>query len=174
MAGLASASHGLTTKGLHVHALRRFLEEGLVRRGWSQATLARESGLSKQVINGIVGSERTRIDRMPQDKTIDGLARAFEVDSEVIRALVAQSMGLPVADPVVVYDASGVTDSDLLRELAHRLESRARASGSRSDHGPASSDGYAWAARAGLPDQPPTGGAADVGPGHDDGRPESP
>jgi hypothetical protein len=82
-------------------------------------------------------------------------------------------MGLPVAEPVVVYDASGVADSDLLRELAHRLETRAQASGSRSDRGPASSDDYAWAARAGLPDQPPTGAATDVGPGHDDGRPET-
>ena len=155
-----------------MHALGQFLEEALRRRGWSQAKLAREAGLSRQVVNGIV-KERTRLDRMPQDKTIDGIARALEVDSEVIRALLAQSMGLPVAEPAVVYDASRVADSDLLRELAHRLESRAQASGSRSDRGPASSDDYAWAARAGLPDQLPDGAAADVGPGRDDGRPET-
>lgn len=168
---LSRTCHTLTTKGLHMHALGQFLEEALRRRGWSQAKLAREAGLSRQVVNGIIGKERTRIDRMPQDKTIDGIARALEVDGEVIRALLAQSMGLPVAEPTVVYDASRVADSDLLRELAHRLESRAQASGSRSDRGPASSDDYAWAARAGLPDQLPDG--ADVGPGRDDGRPET-
>lgn len=135
------------------HALRRFLEDGLERRGWSQATLARESGLSKQVINGIVGDERSRLDRLPQDKTIDGLARAFEVERGVVLTVIGEALGLPVAEPVVVYDASGVADSDLLRELARRLGG----GGAAAPHGartPRAED-YAWAARTGRPDLSP-------------------
>jgi transcriptional regulator with XRE-family HTH domain len=144
------------------HALRRFLEDGLERRGWSQATLARESGLSKQVINGIVGDERSRLDRLPQDKTIDGLARAFEVEREVVLTVIGEALGLPVSEPVVVYDASGVADSDLLRELARRLG----AAGAAVPHGArtARAEDYAWAARPGRPDLSP-----DAGPVH--GRP---
>lgn len=140
------------------HALRRFLEEGLERRGWSQATLARESGLSKQVINGIVGDERSRLDRLPQDKTVDGLARAFEVEREVVLSVIGAALGLPVAEPVVVYDASGVADSDLLRELARRLD----AAGATAPHRartPRTED-YAWAARTGRPDLSPDAGPA--------------
>lgn len=157
-----------------MHALRRFLEDGLERRGWSQATLAREAGLSKQVVNGIVGDERTRLDRMPQDKTVDGLARAFEVDRGVVLTVIAQAMGLPVSEPVVVHDASGVADSDLLRELARRLDSAARESEPRRDGRPARAQDYAWAARPGQPDQRPDSTVPEEGvdgPGRVDGTP---
>lgn len=138
-----------------MHSLRQFLEEGLARRGWSQATLARESGVSKQVINGIVTDERTKLDRLPRDKTIDGLARAFEVDREVVQSVIARAMGFASLEPVTVYDPSGVADSDLLRELARRLESAQRHSANSHDgHGP-SAEEYAWAARGGRPDLPP-------------------
>lgn len=107
-----------------MHALRRFLEDGVRRRRWNQADLARESGISKQVVSNLLGDERPTLDRLPQDKTIDGIARALEVDRSVVLAVIAQAMGLPVSEPTVVYDPSGVGDADLLRELARRLDER--------------------------------------------------
>lgn len=136
-----------------MNAFRRFLEDGATRRGWSQSDLARESGISKQVISNILKDTRTHLDRLPQDKTIDGIARAFDVDRMVVLSEIAQAMGLPVRETVVRYDASGVADADLVRELARRLGVASLAGGEDQEQrtGALSPEDLDWAARAGEP-----------------------
>ena len=172
-----------------MHALQRLLREGLVRRGWNQSDLARESGLSKQVVSKLLREGRAPIARLLRDTTIEGLARALQVHVGVVRAAIAEEMRLPGGEVQVVYDARGVADDELVRELARRLGA-ASAARSAEDGGPRLSlvladpvgtgieperadvpastpETVTWAARAGEPDQPPglVDGSADQSPG---------
>ena len=104
-----------------MHALQRLLRDGLARRGWSQSDLARESGLSRQSVSNLLREDRSPVARLLRETTVDGLARALQVDAGVVRAAIAEEMGLPGSDVQVVYDARGVADDDLIRELARRL-----------------------------------------------------
>lgn len=104
-----------------MHALRMFVQAQMDERGWTQSDLVAASGITKQVVSSLVSDARPKLDRLPQDKTIDGLARAFRVDRNVILAKIGEAMGLPVSEPVVIYDASRVPNSDLLRVLSERL-----------------------------------------------------
>ncbi len=182
-----------------MHALQRLLRDGLVRRGWNQSDLARESGLSKQVVSKLLREGRAPIARLLRDTTIEGLARALQVHVGVVRAAIAEEMRLPGDEVQVVYDARGVADDELVRELARRLGA-ASAARSAEDGGPrlslvladpvvtsiepegsdaltSTSETGTWAARTGEPDQSPglVDGRADQPPGdgvQDD--PESP
>ena len=181
-----------------MHALQRLLRDGLERRGWNQSDLARESGLSKQVVSKLLREGRAPIARLLRDTTVEGLAGALQVHVGVVRAAIAEEMGLPGSEVQVVYDARGVADDELIRELTRRLRA---ASAARSEDGgprlslvladpvgtgiePEGSDALTstsetgtWAARTGEPDQSPglVDGCADQPPGdgvQDD--PESP
>lgn len=104
-----------------MHALRKFVQDRMDARGWRPADLVTASGINKQVVSGLLTDDRDSIDRMPSEKTIAGLCRAFSVDRDTVLAVVGEAMGLPVARPVVVYDASHVPNDELIRELAKRL-----------------------------------------------------
>lgn len=104
-----------------MHALRTFVQAQMDERGWTQSDLVAASGITKQVVSSLVSDARPKLDRLPMDKTIDGLARAFHVDRNVVLAKIGEAMGLPVSEPVVIYDASRVPNSDLLRVLSERL-----------------------------------------------------
>jgi len=160
-----------------MHALQRLLRDGLARRGWNQSDLARASGLSKQVVSKLLREGRAPVARLLRDTTVEGLARALQVDVGVVRAAVAEEMGLPGSEVQVVYDARGVADDDLIRELSRRLVA-ASAARSAEDAGPRLSlvladpvgtsiepertdapvsapETVTWAARTGEPDQSP-------------------
>jgi transcriptional regulator with XRE-family HTH domain len=107
------------------HAFRRFIENNMAQRDWLQSDLVRESGITKQVVSGLLNDTRERLDRLPQDKTVDGLARAFGVERGVVLTVIGESMGLPMREPAVLYDASGVTNENLVRELTERLRATA-------------------------------------------------
>lgn len=104
-----------------MHALRRFIQERMDARAWKPADLAAASGISKQVVSGMLKDDREYIDRMPSEATITGLCRAFSVEREVLLAVIGEAMGLPVSTPVYVYDASRVPNEELVRELDKRL-----------------------------------------------------
>lgn len=105
-----------------MHALRKYIQGEMDRRGWKAADLVLASGIAKQVVSSLLNDDRDRIDRMPTDRTIDGLAKAFSTSREVILNRVADAMGLPVDEPVIVYDARRVPNEELLRELERRLQ----------------------------------------------------
>ncbi|MFD6030514.1 helix-turn-helix domain-containing protein [Cellulosimicrobium funkei] len=104
-----------------MHALRAFVEQQMNTRAWTNQDLVRASGITKQVISELLKDTRERVTSMPSDKTIDGLSRAFGVDRSLVLTKIGEAMGLPVSEPVVVFDASGVSNDELLRELATRL-----------------------------------------------------
>jgi len=104
-----------------MHALREYIQAQLDSRGWVAADLAKHSGISKQVVSGLLNDDRASIDRLPLDSTIDGLAQAFRVERDVILAKVGEAMGLPMSRTVVVYEASGVPNDVLIQELRRRL-----------------------------------------------------
>jgi transcriptional regulator with XRE-family HTH domain len=91
--------------------------------GWTQAELARKSGLSPAVISRILSDDRDRLVQIPDDATVDGLARAFGGPNIKNRLWlsIARAMRIPVDDEVVVADATALSDDDLLRELGRRL-----------------------------------------------------
>jgi transcriptional regulator with XRE-family HTH domain len=57
----------------------RWLEEELEKRGWSQADLARNSGVSRASISNIVTSYRT-----PGPDVCSGIAQAFHIPAEEV------------------------------------------------------------------------------------------
>lgn len=104
-----------------MHALRKFVQDQMDARNWRATDLAARSGISKQVISGLLTDDRDTVDRMPTEKTIDGLCKAFRIDRDVLLAVIGEAMGLPVNRPTVVYDASRVPSDELILELARRL-----------------------------------------------------
>ena len=90
-------------------------------RQWQAADLARASGVSKQVLSSILGDARERITQRPSDATVNGLARAFNLHPDVVLLAVGEAMGIPVSRPVIVNDAAGLSDEDLVRALSTRL-----------------------------------------------------
>lgn len=104
-----------------MHALRKFVQDQMDARNWRAADLVARSGISKQVISGLLSDDRETVDRMPTEKTIAGLCKAFSVSRDAMLAVVGEAMGLPVARPTVIYDASRVPNDELIRELARRL-----------------------------------------------------
>lgn len=118
-----------------MHALGRFIQEQMDEpgRAWKAADLARQSGLSPQVISKLLDGGRTRMARPPSQATVTGLAKAFG-GADIERRLwlrVAESMGLPAGMEIPVADPARLTDEDLLRELARRLAAASTRTGER-------------------------------------------
>lgn len=108
-----------------MHALRQYVQGEMDRRGWKPVDLAKRSGVSKQVLSNLLNDDRDELRMLPSRETVDGLAVALSVDRDVLLGVIGEAMGIPVGRTVVVYDASRVSDEDLLHELAQRLAARA-------------------------------------------------
>ena len=104
-----------------MHAFRSFVQAEMDKRGWKAVDLVSRSGLSKQVVSNILNDDRDELSSRPGRQTVDSLARAFSVPSDVVLLAIGKAMGIPVAAPVVIYDASRVPNDELLRVLAQRL-----------------------------------------------------
>lgn len=104
-----------------MHAWSSFVQGYLDERGLKAADLSRRSGVSPQVLSNILTDPRESLDRRPDQRTISKLATAMGLPENVLLAKVGEAMGLPVAETVVVYDASRVPNDELIRELSSRL-----------------------------------------------------
>lgn len=116
-------------EGHPMHAYRRFIQDEMDKRGWKATDLARASGVSKQVLSTALNDTRDQLRMMPSHETVAGLARAFGVPQRVILHKVAEAMGLPAGEEVVVYDASRVSDDELINELIRRFRAARRGGG---------------------------------------------
>ncbi|MGN6413747.1 hypothetical protein [Flexivirga sp.] len=104
-----------------MHALREFIQERMDTRSWAPADLARESGLSLQLVSQLLNDNREVIANPPKASTVAGLAKAFRVEeSSVMRAAFA-AMGYQLDQTANVADLSSVPSAQLLRVLADRL-----------------------------------------------------
>lgn len=112
-----------------MHAYRRLIQAEMDKRGWKPADLVRHSGLTKQTVSNLLSDDRDELRQRPGEPTVLGLQRAFGIARQVILSAIAEAMDLPVGERVVVYDASHVSDEELLRVLADRLREREEGEG---------------------------------------------
>lgn len=108
-----------------MHAWSRYVQNYLDDHQMKPADLARKSGVSPQVISTILNDSRSELVQRPDQKTVELLAAAMGVAPDVLLAQIGEAMGLPVTRPVVIYDASRVSNEDLIRTLVERLDARA-------------------------------------------------
>ncbi len=78
-------------------------------RGWRQADLVHRSGLSRQLISGLMRDRRDHLGQMPDDSTLSGLAKGLGVPVSRVRAAAARSL--------VGYEDSGEPLTPLLEEV---------------------------------------------------------
>lgn len=104
-----------------MHALRRYLQDGLDARGWQQRDLARESGLSRQRVSQMLTDDRDLLPSVPQRDTLQALARAFGVAESTVTAVAFEAMGYDLAAVRREADLSTASTEDIVRALAQRL-----------------------------------------------------
>lgn len=103
-----------------MHAFRQLIQEHMDAKPWSQAELARASGLSAQLVSKLLSDDRDQIDQMPDRATISALADAFGIDESVVLIAAARAFGVPVESPSV--SALGTSSNqEILDELQRRL-----------------------------------------------------
>ncbi|MDO5726984.1 MAG: helix-turn-helix transcriptional regulator [Bowdeniella nasicola] len=102
------------------NALVQWILAQMDQRGWSQADLARASGLSPSLISQIITDHRAHLVRPPAEATIQGLSGAFGVSRIQVMRVVGEALGVPT-NPVPVADPTLLSDSQLMRELERRL-----------------------------------------------------
>lgn len=105
-----------------MHAYRRLVQAEMDAEGWTQSELADKAKLDRQIINKIVLDDRKRLTHPPSEKTVHGLATAFNLPDDAVWGAVAEAMGLPrSAAPAITHEVKGVSHAVLLTELASRL-----------------------------------------------------
>ena len=106
-----------------MHEFQRFIQSELDARGWRQADLVRRSGLSRQLISGILRDTRDHLGQMPDASTIQGLADGFGVPADRVRTAAARSLVGYVDDGSALTPAlSEVSTDALLNEIRRRLD----------------------------------------------------
>lgn len=105
-----------------MHEYRRFIQKHLDDRGWKQANLVRASGLSRQLINKILNDKREHLGQMPDDSTMEGIAKGFGLPVEVVRTAAARSLaGYEDDGSALTLDLRGVHLDALLNEIRRRV-----------------------------------------------------
>lgn len=88
-------------------------------RGWRQVELVGRSGLTKQVVSRLLDPD-TELRRMIDDKTVRGLAQAFQLPEQLVRAKADEAIRGPGALELIVTPAEPSND-ELLQILRKRL-----------------------------------------------------
>ncbi|WP_122262176.1 helix-turn-helix domain-containing protein [Ornithinimicrobium cerasi] len=104
-----------------MHALRRYLQDGMDARGWQQSELARSSGLTRQRVSQMLGDDRELLPAVPRRETLQAIARAFGVSESTVTAVAFEAMGYDLDAVRRETDLSTATDEQLVRALADRL-----------------------------------------------------
>ncbi|MDV6267027.1 helix-turn-helix domain-containing protein [Rhodococcus globerulus] len=125
-----------------------FIQEQLDIRGWKPSELATRSGLSRQHISKLLNDKRDHLGQMPEQKTMEGLTRAFEgVSMETVRDVAARALGTVADDRrQTALDLQHVSIDALLTEIKRRVQENEDTStqgtqGDPSAHGEARNSG---------------------------------
>ncbi|OFB37932.1 hypothetical protein BA059_16660 [Mycolicibacterium sp. (ex Dasyatis americana)] len=106
-----------------MHEYRRFIQEHLDSRGWKQADLVRASGLSRQLVHSIIKDDRERLGQMPDDSTMEGIAKGFGVPIERVRTAAARSLaGYTDDGSALTPNLQDVHIDVLLNEVRRRFD----------------------------------------------------
>nr|WP_046285135.1 helix-turn-helix transcriptional regulator [Mycobacterium sp. UM_NZ2] len=82
-----------------MHEYRRFVQTELDNRGWTAGGLARKAGMHRQTISKILKDEREHLGQMPDDSTLEGIAKGFGIPVEPVRLAAARSLAGYVERP---------------------------------------------------------------------------
>lgn len=104
-----------------MHALRKYLQDGLDARAWQQADLVHASGLTRQRVSQMLSDDRTVLPSAPRRETLQALARAFRVSESTVTAVAFEAMGYDLEVVRSETDLSTATDEQLVLALADRL-----------------------------------------------------
>ena len=106
-----------------MHEYRRFIQHELNARGWRQADLVRESGLSRQLVSSILRDNRDHLGQMPDAETIQAIATGFGVPQERVRVAAARSLADYIDDGAALTITLGDVSTDaLLNEIKRRID----------------------------------------------------
>jgi transcriptional regulator with XRE-family HTH domain len=106
------------------HALAAFIRERMDEKGWRNADLVRESELSRQVVSKLVNDNRESITRLPERKTLEGLAKGLGVSLDFLIGKAVESLGIGYTAGDFVNAVATASDRELLDEIARRLTER--------------------------------------------------
>ena len=104
-----------------MHALRRYLQNGLDARGWAPAEFARRSGLTRQRVSQMLNDDRELLPQVPRRETLVAIARAFAVSESTVTAVAFEAMGYDLEAVRSEADLSTASSEQILRALADRL-----------------------------------------------------
>jgi transcriptional regulator with XRE-family HTH domain len=105
-----------------VHEYRRFVQGELDARGWKQAELVKRSGLSRQLVSKLLSDNRPYLGQMPEESTLEGIARGFSMSVERVRFAAARSLaGYEDDGHPIATDLSHVDIDALLGEVRRRV-----------------------------------------------------
>lgn len=100
------------------HEYRRFIEQELDARGWQPPDLVRRSGLRRQLVWGILHDDRDKLGQMPDDSTLEGLAKGFGISVERVRLAAARSLDGYIDDgQPSAFDLSSKSADELFSEI---------------------------------------------------------
>lgn len=106
-----------------MHEYRRFIQGELDARGWRQSDLVRKSGLSRQLVSQILNDRRDHLGQMPDQSTIEKLARGFGVPVDLVRTAAARSLTNYSDDgTALTITLSDVSTDALLTEIRRRID----------------------------------------------------
>ncbi|MBH0121525.1 helix-turn-helix transcriptional regulator [Rhodococcus sp. CX] len=106
-----------------MHEFKRFIQQQLDARGWKQADLVRASGLSRSHVSKLIRDNREHLGQMPDDDTIAGLSRGFNVPEDVVRTAASRALvGYEDDGRPIHLDLTEVSTDALLQEVRRRIE----------------------------------------------------
>lgn len=104
-----------------MHEYRRFIQQQLDERGWKPAELARRGGLNRQLISKILNDDREHLGQMPDESTMVGIARGFQISPQQVRTAAARSLtGYSDDGHAIATDVRSLPTDVLIEELRRR------------------------------------------------------
>ncbi|MGW7365560.1 helix-turn-helix domain-containing protein [Streptomyces sp. NPDC054841] len=74
------------------NALQVLVKSRLERQGWSYGDVARRGGIPRSTVHHLATAER--VTRMPQQATLEGLAKGLELPLDSVRRAAAEACGI--------------------------------------------------------------------------------
>lgn len=104
------------------HALAAFIQQRMDEKGWRQRDIVSASGLSRALVSKYVADDREQLTRLPDRKTLEGLAKALGVPIDLLIGKAIEALGLGYTAGDFVNDVTTASNRELLDEIESRLQ----------------------------------------------------